>query len=71
MNTTALISNWSMAGAKQDLERRFAPSADILAAVADGGSEPSGDTTPPDPPPSNVMVKRAGADDWQPLAGDA
>ena len=69
MNTTGLISNWSMAGAREELQRRYAPATDILAAVAEGDDEPQDDAT--SAPQSHVMVKRAGEDDWQPLVAGA
>jgi hypothetical protein len=72
MNTTRLIRNWSMEGALDELNRRFAPPAtDIIAAVAEGESEPAGDAAVTDDPArSYVLVKRPGEDDWQPLVSD-
>jgi hypothetical protein len=64
VNTTGLIREWSMEGALSDLERRFAPSADLLAMVAEEPSEPTAE-----PAQNLLMVKPAGEDEWRPLAG--
>ena len=40
MNTTALITHWTMDGARGDLDRRFSPPVDILAAVSELTPEP-------------------------------
>ena len=66
MNTTGLISNWSMTGARSELERRFGSSSDIVAAVAE-----SLDRAPVRIPPAPLMVKAAGEGEWKPLASDA
>jgi hypothetical protein len=71
MNTTRLISQWSMDGARTDLHRGFHSAVDILAALAGRSDEPAA-------PPSEsavtdaLLVKPAGGGDWQPLlAGSA
>ena len=66
VNTTALISNWSMAGARSELERRFGSAPDIVAAVAE-----SLDRGPVRIPAAPLMVKPAGEGEWRPLAADA
>lgn len=70
MNTTALITHWTMDGARGDLDRRFSPSVDILAAVSELTPEPVEAEVHMDAPaaPSPLLVKRAGDDEWQPLA---
>lgn len=64
MNTTALIGQWSMDGARRDLAGRFRSSIDILGALAgrDDVTEPSA------PQASVVLLKQAGEEDWRPLA---
>ena len=64
-NTLALIHQWSMDGARGDLEGRFGSSVDILAIVAERGGDPSSDVPPPAPSP--VLMKPADEDDWRPL----
>ena len=65
-NTLALIRKWSMAGARGDLGGHFGSPVDIHAAVAERNEEQSGDA--PDDGSTQVMMKRAGEDDWRPLA---
>ncbi len=70
MNTTGLISNWSMAGARSELERSFGSATDILAEVAE--SVPGEGAAGAVPAPSPLLVRPAGeGGDWQPLVADA
>jgi hypothetical protein len=71
VNTTGLITHWSMEGAMHDIDRRFGPAVDILAAVAEPASEPLSETVQPAESTSTLLVKRAGDDEWQPLGAGA
>jgi hypothetical protein len=55
-----------MDGARSDLHHGFRSAVDILAAVAARAHAPA---APPSESPyaTSVLVKPAGADDWQPL----
>lgn len=64
-NTLVLIHEWSMDGARGDLDGRFGSPLDIHALVAERSDEPSGEVSPPDRPP--LLMKPAGEDDWRPL----
>jgi hypothetical protein len=70
VNTTALITHWTMEGARADLDRGFRPSVDILAAVSELSSDPVVEPASAEAQsqPTPLLVKRAGEDDWQPLA---
>ena len=64
-NTTALIANWSMAGAL-DLDGRFASVVDIDALVAGRDRESDEDAARRTQAP--LMLKPAGEDEWHTLA---
>jgi hypothetical protein len=70
VNTTALITHWTMGDDEPDLDRSFAPSVDILAAVSERSTEPDAEAAPQEAEDHRgpLLVKRAGEDDWQPLA---
>jgi hypothetical protein len=61
----ALIREWSMEGARSDLQGRFGSLVDINAIVAERSEQPRSDVSPPSQPP--LLLKPAGEDDWQPL----
>jgi hypothetical protein len=73
VNTTDLITHWTMGDDEPDLDRSFAPSVDILAAVSDRSPDPEPDvgSSEPEVARSPLLVKRAGEDDWQPLVAGA
>ena len=62
----ALIRQWSMDGARDELNRRFESPVDTLTLVPELDDEPRSEVPPP-PAPAPVLVKLAGGDDWQPL----
>lgn len=64
MNTTTLIAEWSMRGARRDVAGRFRTIDDIRTLLArDGKVEaPAAGAA--------LLVKPAGEDDWQPLHVD-
>jgi hypothetical protein len=64
-NTTALIANWSMAGAL-DLDGRFASVVDIDALVAERDRESDEDAARHTQAP--LMLTPAGEDQWHTLA---
>jgi hypothetical protein len=64
MNTTTLIAEWSMQGARRDIAGRFRAIDDIRALLHRGGQ------AEPLPAPVSVLVKRAGEEDWRPLSTD-
>jgi hypothetical protein len=64
-NTTALIVNWSMAGALDDLNGRFESAVDIDAVVAERDRESYDEVAPPARAP--LLLKPAGEDEWHPL----
>ena len=64
-NTTALIANWSMAGAL-DLDGRFASVVDIDALVAERDRESDEHASRRAEAP--LMLKPAGEDEWHTLA---
>ncbi len=61
-NTTALIANWSMAGALDDLNGRFESAVDIDAVVAERDRESYEEVAPPTLAP--LLLKPAGEDEW-------
>jgi hypothetical protein len=63
-NTLVLIHEWSMDGARGDLDGRFGSPVDIHAVVAERRDEPA-EGSPPAPPP--LMLKPAGEDEWRPF----
>lgn len=63
MNTTKLISHWSMSGASPDVAGRFRSSVDFGEDLTVRSHEEA-----PVVNTSGVLVKRADADDWAPLA---
>jgi hypothetical protein len=69
VNTTALITHWSMEGARRDLDVRFGSAVDILATVSEQSRESTDDeaSEAPSAPSRPLMVKQAGDDDWEPL----
>jgi hypothetical protein len=63
MNTTTLIAEWSMRGARHDVAGRFRTIDDIRALLTGGDKA--------EPPVSlAVLVKPAGEEDWRPLGTD-
>jgi hypothetical protein len=62
MNTTGLIAQWSMSGARQDLSEQFRPVGEVEAA------QPSPEPDPVEAPVTHLLVKRPDEDEWQPLA---
>ena len=66
-NTTALIANWTMTGAQEDLGDHFESVADIDALVAE--LEHASDTRSTAQAP--LLLKPAGEDEWHTLAGAA
>ena len=63
-NTTALIANWTMTGAQEDLGDHFESVADIDALVAE--LEHASDTRSTAQAP--LLLKPAGEDEWHTLA---
>jgi hypothetical protein len=71
MNTTRLISQWSMDGARTDLRHGFRSAVDIVAALSGRSNEPAAPTSE-SAGTDGLLVKPAGGGDWQPLlAGSA
>jgi len=66
-NTTALIANWTMVGAVDDLEEHFESVVDIDALVAQRERESHDEPSTEAP----LMLKPAGEDEWHALAGTA
>ena len=62
MNTTKLISHWSMSGARRDIGGRFRATDDIGAVIA--GNQP---TPEPTAAGSSFLVKASDEEGWQPL----
>lgn len=62
MNTTKLISQWSMRGARRDVGGRFRATDDIRAMIA--GKQP-----PPAPtaPAHSFLIKGSDEEGWHPL----
>jgi hypothetical protein len=72
MNTTALITYWTMDGASNDIDRRFGSPVDILALVHGSSTElgveaSSVDVVPSQPNHPPLLVKKAGQDEWESL----
>jgi len=64
-NTTALIANWTMDGAVDDLGEHFESVVDIDALVAQREAESHEEPSTPAP----LLLKPAGEDEWHALAG--
>jgi hypothetical protein len=62
MNTTKLISQWSMSGARRDVGGRFRATDDIGAVIAD--NQP---TCEPTAAASSFLIKGSDEECWQPL----
>ena len=62
MNTTKLISQWSMSGARRDVGGRFRATDDIGAVIA--GNQP---TPAPTAAASSFLIKGSDDEGWQPL----
>jgi hypothetical protein len=69
VNTTDLITHWTMGDDEPDLDWGFAPSVDILAAVSERSTDANAevDASEDEVARGPLLVKRAGEDDWQPL----
>ena len=65
MNTTELISHWSMSDGSLDLSGRFRSGVDILGAIASRASE---DEVQAEPERAPLLLKRADEEHWAPLA---
>jgi hypothetical protein len=63
MNTTKLIAQWTMSGARCGVDGRFRATADIRAVIAD--NQPT-----PEPAARSLLIKGADTDSWQPLEGE-
>ena len=63
MNTTKLIAQWTMSGARRDVAGRFRVTDDIGAVIADNQPAPE-----PTAAASSFLIKGANEDSWQPLA---
>jgi hypothetical protein len=61
MNTTKLISHWTMQGAGRGLDGRFRKTDDILEILASNRAAPAGAV------PATLRVRGADEDDWTPL----
>jgi hypothetical protein len=64
MNTTKLIAEWTMSGARRDVYGRFRATADIGALIA--VNQP---TSEPTAAASSFLIKGANEDSWRPLEG--
>jgi hypothetical protein len=62
MNTTKLISQWSMSGARRDVGGHFRATDDIGAVIAD--NQP---TREPTAAASLFLIKGSDEEGWQPL----
>jgi hypothetical protein len=62
MNTTKLISQWSMSGARRDVGGRFRAIDDIRAMIA--GKQP---TPAPTAAARSFLIKGSDEEGWQPL----
>jgi hypothetical protein len=62
MNTTKLISHWTMKGTRRDVDGRFRASDDIGAVIADSQPMPE-----PTAAASSFLIKGADEDSWQTL----
>jgi len=65
MNTTTLIAEWTMSGARGDVAARFRSTDDIRTLLA---REPN---TAPAQSTGSLLVKSADGEDWRPLTTDA
>jgi len=64
MNTTKLIAQWTMSGARRDVDGRFRATDDIGAVIADNQPTPEHTAAA-----SSFLIKGADEDSWQPLEG--
>jgi hypothetical protein len=64
MNTTTLIAEWSMSGARRDIAERFRTIDDIRALLS------RGDTAEPPAAHVSLLVKSSDDHDWRPLADE-
>jgi hypothetical protein len=62
MNTTKLIAQWTMSGARRDVNGRFRATDDIGAVIADNQPTPE-----PTVAASSFLIKGADEGSWQPL----
>ena len=62
MNTTKLITQWTMSGARRDVDGRFRAIADIGALIAANQPAPE-----PAAAASSFLIKGADGDGWQAL----
>ena len=58
MNTTKLIAQWTMNGARLDVDGRFRPTDDVGAVIAD---------SQPTTAASSFLIRGADGNGWQPL----
>lgn len=68
MNTTNLIAQWTMSGARRDADGRFRATDDIRAVIAGNHRVPEPAPRPePEPPAlaSSFLIKGAGEDGWR------
>ena len=70
MNTTGLISAWSMDGARGELCGRFASVPDIDAIVSERAGQESAGASEPAPSTPELLVRAAEDADWLPLPGE-
>jgi hypothetical protein len=66
MNTTRLIGEWSMSGARRDVGGRFRSTDDILAVIAGNQATPA-----PTAASSSFLIKGWDEEGWQPLGTGA
>ena len=64
MNTTKLISHWTMNGALHDVDIHFRATDDIGSVIAD--NQPTPEPTPS--AGSSFLIKEVDDESWQPLA---
>jgi hypothetical protein len=62
MNTTRLIGEWSMSGARRDVGGRFRSTDDILAVIAGNQATPA-----PTAASGSLLIKGWDEEGWQPL----
>jgi hypothetical protein len=62
MNTTKLIGEWSMSGARRDVGGRFRSTDDILAVIAGNHVTPA-----PTAASGSFLIKSSDEEGWQPL----
>lgn len=62
MNTTKLIGEWSMSGARRDLGGRFRSTDDILAVIAGNRATPA-----PTAASGSFLIRSSDEVGWQPL----